>query len=67
MPKKSGTHHVVPSADGGWDVKKGGASRSSGHYDRKQDAVDAGRKVSQNRSRVASLMLQRVASCFWLR
>ncbi|RLB88269.1 MAG: DUF2188 domain-containing protein, partial [Deltaproteobacteria bacterium] len=24
MPKKSGSHHVVPNADGGWDVKKGG-------------------------------------------
>ena len=48
MPKKSGTHHVVPNADGGWDIKKGGASRSSGHFDRKQDAVDAGRKISQN-------------------
>ncbi len=22
MPKKSGSHHVVPSANGGWDVKK---------------------------------------------
>lgn len=22
MPKKSGTHHVVPNAEGGWDVKK---------------------------------------------
>ena len=48
MPKKLGSHHVVPNADGGWDVKKDGATRSSGHFDRKQDAVDAGRKISQN-------------------
>lgn len=48
MPKKPGSHHVVPNADGGWDVKKDGATRSSGHFDKKQDAVDAGRKISQN-------------------
>lgn len=38
----------MPNADGGWDVKKDGASRSSGHFDNKQDAVDAMRKISQN-------------------
>lgn len=48
MPKKPGSHHVVPNADGGWDVKKDGATRSSGHFDKKQEAVDAGRKISQN-------------------
>jgi len=47
-PKKPGSHHVVPNADGGWDVKKDGATRSSGHFDKKQEAVDAGRKISQN-------------------
>ena len=46
MPRKS--HHVVPDSDGGWNVKKGGAERASKHFDRKQDAVDYGRKVSQN-------------------
>jgi len=48
MPKKTGSHHVVPNANGGWDVKKSGASRSSGHFDKKQDAIDAGRKISRN-------------------
>ncbi len=48
MTKKAGSHHVVPNVDGGWDVKKDGATRSSGHFDKKQDAVDAGRKISQN-------------------
>jgi hypothetical protein len=49
MPKKGPeTHHVVPNPGGGWDVKKGGATRASGHYDTKQDAVDAGRKISRN-------------------
>ncbi len=48
MPKKSGSHHVVPNADGGWDVKKGGSSRASGHFDTKQEAIDAGREISRN-------------------
>jgi len=50
MSKKKGpdTHHVVPNPEGGWDVKRGGASRASKHFDRKQDAIDAGRKISQN-------------------
>ena len=45
---QSGTHHVVPNADGGWDVRRGGASRSSGHFDIKQDAVQHARKISRN-------------------
>ncbi|MFQ5432266.1 MAG: DUF2188 domain-containing protein [Nitrospinota bacterium] len=48
MPKKSESHHVVPNADGGWDVKKSGSNRASGHFDTKRDAVDAGRKISRN-------------------
>lgn len=46
MPKKPGSHQVVPNSDGGWDVKKDGTTRSSGHVDKKQDAVDAGRKIN---------------------
>lgn len=42
------THHVVHNPNGGWDVKRGGAQRSSGHFDTKQQAVDAGRKISRN-------------------
>lgn len=42
------THHVVPNPDGGWDVRKGGASRSSGHFETKQEAVDRGREISRN-------------------
>lgn len=42
------THHVVPNPNGGWDVKRGGTGRASGHYDTKKEAVDAGRKISQN-------------------
>ena len=50
MSKKLGSHHVVPNVNRGWDVKKDGATRSSIHFDKKQDAVDAGRKISQNQS-----------------
>src|SRR5947209_13548333 len=45
-PRKS--HHIVPNPDGGWDVKKGGAQRSSGHFDTKREAESTGREISQN-------------------
>jgi len=48
MKKKGNTHHVVPNPTGGWDVKRGGASRASSHHDTKKDAVDTGREVSRN-------------------
>lgn len=41
-------HHVVPNSKGGWDVKKGGATRVSGHFGTKKDAIDWGRDVSRN-------------------
>ena len=46
--KKAGTHHVVPNPEGGWDVRRGRASRSSGHFDTKRDAVDRAREISRN-------------------
>ena len=49
MSKGPDTHHVVPNKDkGGWDVRRGGAARASGHFDTKQQAVDAGRDISRN-------------------
>lgn len=45
MPK---TTHVVHNPNGGWDIKQGGAKRSSGHYDTKQDAIDRAREISRN-------------------
>lgn len=42
------THHVVPNPGGGWDVKRGGSERASGHFDTKQQAVDQGRSISRN-------------------
>lgn len=50
MSEKRGprSHHIVPNAAGGWDVKRGGAARASGHFDTKQQAVDQGRQISRN-------------------
>ena len=48
MAKGPKTHHVVPAPQGGWNVKRGGADRASGHFDKKQDAIDAAREISRN-------------------
>ena len=52
MAQRTGsrTHHVVPNPGGGWDVRRGGAERASGHFDTKQEAVDRGREISRNAS-----------------
>lgn len=42
--------HVVPNPDGGWDINQSGGQRSSGHFDKKQDAVDRAREISQNQN-----------------
>lgn len=47
MAKKK-SHHVVPSPDGGWVVRKGGAKRASKHFEIKKDAEKWGRDVSRN-------------------
>lgn len=42
-------HHVVPNGErGGWDVKRNGAQRASGHYETKEQALAAGRIMSRN-------------------
>lgn len=43
------TTHVVPDPKGGWNIKSGGATRSSGHFDTKQPAIDRAREISQNK------------------
>ncbi|MFD4676496.1 DUF2188 domain-containing protein [Lentzea sp. NPDC058450] len=40
--------HVVPNPDGGWDIKKPGGQRSSGHHPTQQQAVDRAREIVQN-------------------
>jgi hypothetical protein len=46
--RRSGTHHVVPNSAGGWDVRRGGADRASGHFETKAEAIDRGREMSRN-------------------
>jgi len=41
-------HHIVHNPDGGWDVKRSGGERASGHFDKQQDAIDRGREISRN-------------------
>ena len=48
MRKGPETHHVVPNPGGGWDVKRGGASRASSHHTTKQAAIDSGRAMSRS-------------------
>ncbi len=47
-PRKS--HHVVPNPAGGWDLKKGGSSRTIRHFERKEDEIDYTRNISQNQN-----------------
>lgn len=37
--------HVVPNPDGGWDVKKPGASRASAHTETQADAIARARDI----------------------
>jgi Uncharacterized protein conserved in bacteria (DUF2188) len=48
MSKGPNSHHVLPNPSGGWDVKRGGASRASVHTDTKQEAISLGRVISRN-------------------
>lgn len=48
MKRGPDSHHVVPNPSGGWDLKRGGASRASAHTETKQQAVDRGREISRN-------------------
>lgn len=59
------THHVVPNPKGGWNIKKGGAERSSGHFNTKQEAVNRAREISRNQGTelVVHNRNRRIASC----
>jgi hypothetical protein len=41
------TTHVVPSHNGGWDVKRSQNQRASGHFETKKEAIYFGRNLSQ--------------------
>lgn len=43
MAKKS--YHVIVSPDGGWNVKRTGAKRASGHFSTKAEAVREARTI----------------------
>ncbi len=43
----SDTIHVTPHPDGGWQVKKGGASRASSKHRTQKEAIDEARKTSK--------------------
>ena len=40
--------HVVQNPDGGWDIKKPGASRASGHTDTQREAIDRASDIVRN-------------------
>lgn len=46
MAKATKSHHVVPSIDGGWSVKKEGADRASRPFTTKDAAESWGRTQS---------------------
>jgi uncharacterized protein YdaT len=41
-------YHVAPNSGGGWKVQREGASRSSGHFERKSEAMERGRELAQS-------------------
>lgn len=47
-PKGTNARHVVPNPKGGWDVKKPGSNRSSGHTDTQREAVQRAKEIVRN-------------------
>ena len=47
MPKRK-IYHVNTNPKGGWDIKKEGGQKSSGHFDRKADAIDRGKELAKS-------------------
>ena len=47
MAKKREVYHMTHKPKGGWNVKKQGAQRSSGHFDTKDEAIDYGRELAK--------------------
>ena len=48
MSNKENTRYVVPNPDGGWDVKKSHAGRTSAHFDRQADAQQRATEIVHN-------------------
>ena len=45
---KRKVYHVVPNRAGGWDVKKEGGQKASGHFDKKSEAVERGKELAKS-------------------
>ena len=45
---KDSNRHVVPNPEGGWDVLKPGADRSSSHQPTQAEAIDRAREIVEN-------------------
>lgn len=45
---KDSDRHVVPDGNGGWDVKKPGADRSSGNFPTQKEGQDRAREIVKN-------------------
>lgn len=46
MAKK--TQHIVPNTSDGWSVKKGGSTRATKNFEKKEDAIKFGKQVAKN-------------------
>ena len=44
----SKSYHVIAKLNGGWSVKKAGATRASKSFDTQKEAVEYGRNISKN-------------------
>jgi len=45
---KPNTQHVVRTSEGGWAIKRSGATKASGIYKTKNEAVSKARAISRN-------------------
>lgn len=44
-------YHVINNPTGGWDIKKEGGQRSSGHFTTKDKAIDRGKELAKSGNR----------------
>lgn len=42
------THHLIVNPNGGWDIKKSGSTRTSGHFDTKREAIKRAKEICTN-------------------
>lgn len=44
----SNSHFVQPDSNGGWEIKRSGAKKSSGNFNTKKEAEKVAREISRN-------------------